>query len=68
MYPVATVLVLFVESKCPSKVSERKWASIQTTLCEGTYTDTMGITTYGTGLQARHEFRGQRAPFPSLRA
>jgi len=45
---VATISVLFVGIKIPSKVSEPKWASVQTTLCD---IDKVGVTyTYSTGL------------------
>ena len=47
------------EPKCPSEVSQPKWASVQTTLCERTWWYNGRVTcTHDTGLGTRHEFGG----------
>jgi len=46
------------EAKCPSEVSEPKWASALTTLCDGTYWYSDVTCTYCKGLRARREFGG----------
>jgi len=61
---VTTILVLFVEPKCPSEVPGSKLASFRVHYVRGP-TDTVGVTrTHGTELRARHEFGGSCAPRP----
>ena len=63
MCPVVPFWFCFCEPKCSSEVSEPKWASVQTILCDVT-TDTVNVTAQAWG-QTNMSLGSYPRPSPS---